>query len=184
MQILNLYCTTTGNTRQVAETIDKTLEAAGHRVTSVSVGKDTEDLELLDYDMVFVGSGVYEWLPGKALQTLFGKLRRKYADMGAIKPASPKRPDKKAVIYCTYGGVHTGINEALPAVKWMAQLFDHLGYIILDEWYVPGEYALEKMKAMSESGRLGDIRGRPNEQDLKSVAEKVKGILKAQQSET
>src|SRR6056297_443936 len=178
MHILNLYCTSTGNTRKVAETIDKTLEKAGHRVESVAVSKDIEDVDLLDYDMVFAGSGVYEWLPGKALQTLCGILRRKYVDLGEIKPASPKRPDKKAVIYCTYGGVHTGINEALPAVKWMGQLFDHLGYLILDEWYVPGEYVPEKMQAMSEKGRMGDIRGRPNEQDLNAVAQKVKGILK------
>ena len=25
----------------------------------------------------------------------------------------------KTVIYCTYGGTHTGINEAIPAVKYM-----------------------------------------------------------------
>ena len=178
MQILHLYYTSTGNTRKVAEIIDKTLDAAEHQVESISVDKDTEDVNLLDYDMVFVGSGVYAWLPGKAIQDLFGRMRKKYVESGDIKPASPKRPDKKVVVYCTYGGVHTGINEAVPAVKYMAQLFDHLGFIILDEWYVPGEYVPEKMQAMSEKGRRGDIRGRPNQQDLNSVAQKVKGILK------
>lgn len=178
MQILHLYYSSTGNTQKVAETIDKTLEDLGHQVESVSVKKQSGDLELLDYDMVFAGSGVYEWLPGKSMQEMFGRLRKKYVDTGDIQPASPRRPDKKAVVYCTYGGVHTGVNEAVPAVKYMAQLFDHLGFQILAEWYVPGAYVPEKMKAFSESGRLGDIRGRPDEHDLRAVAESVKGIVR------
>ncbi|MGM0681282.1 MAG: flavodoxin family protein [Thermodesulfobacteriota bacterium] len=179
MRILHLYHTSTGNTKKVAETIDKTLEDLGHEVESITVDKNTEadGIDVLAYDHVFVGSGVYEWLPGKSMQDMFGKLRRKYAKAGEIKPGSPKRPDKKAVVYCTYGGVHTGMNEAVPAVKYMAQLFDHLGFIILDEWYVPGEYVLEKMAPFSQKGRMGDIRGRPDEHDLRAVAENVKGIL-------
>ena len=101
----------------------------------------------------------------------------KYAKLGEVKPCSPRRPSCGCVIYCTYGGVHTGINEAVPAVKLMGQLFDHLGYGILGEWYVVGEYHPEAMKSHSVVGRLGDIRGRPNEADLKEVSERVKGIL-------
>lgn len=59
----------------------------------------------------------------------------------------------------------------------MGQLFDHLGYTILDEWYVIGEYKTERLQDMSVSGRLGDIRGRPNERDLRDVDERVKGVL-------
>lgn len=179
MEVLHLYYSSTGNTRKVAETIDKALEDAGHQVDSISVGKDTGDVDLIEYDLVFVGSGVYEWLPGKAMQEYVGRLRRKYAEAGEIKPSSPKREEKRAIVYCTYGGVHTGMNEAVPAVKYMAQLFDHLGYFILGEWYIPGAYVPEKMASFSEKGRLGDIRGRPDAQDLHSVAEKVKGILRA-----
>lgn len=179
MKILHLYYTSTGNTRKVAETIDQALNNAGHQVDSVKVGKNTsDDINLLDYDMVFAGSGVYEWLPGKSMQDLFGRLRRKHVENGDIKPASPKRAGKNAVIYCTYGGVHTGINEAIPAVKFMGQLFDHLGFTILGEWYVPGEYVPEKMQKFSEAGRLGDIRGRPDANDLNEVTQKVNGILR------
>ena len=60
----------------------------------------------------------------------------------------------------------------------MAQLFDHLGFEILDEWYIVGEYVPEKFKDFNLIGRLGDIRGRPNTGDLKAIAERVKGILK------
>ncbi len=178
MRILHFYFSATGNTKKVAATIDQTLAGLGHKVESFIVGEKTEDLELLDYDMVFAGSGVYQWMPGKPMQALLGRLLKKYVDAGEIKPASPRRPGKKAVVYCTYGGVHTGINEAVPAVKYMAQLFDHLGFDILAEWYIPGAYVSEKLKGFSVGGRLGDIQGRPNAHDLQSLAESVKGILK------
>jgi flavodoxin len=178
MRALNLFYTTTKNTAKVAEQIESVLRKEGHSVDSIKITAETDDVDILNYDFVFVGSGVYAWLPGKPLQDLFTKLRKSYVQAGEIKPASPKRMDKKAVIYCTYGGVHTGIREAIPAVKYMGQLFDHLGFMILDEWYVIGEYHPESMREMSQKGRLGDIRGRPNDQDLQDVEHKVRGILK------
>jgi len=53
-----------------------------------------------------------------------------------------------------------------------------LGYSIVGEWYIVGEYRTEGQRDHSIIGRLGDIRGRPNEEDLQVVAERVKGILK------
>ena len=177
MKVLNIYYSSTGNTKKIADTIDQTVKSLGHSLESVRVaGKETE-VDVLQFDFVFAGSGVYAWLPGKPLQELFIRLRSSYSENGFIKPASPKLPDKKAVIYCSYGGVHTGINEAVPAVKYMGQLFDHLGFHIIDEFYFVGEYVPEKMRKMSLNGRLGDIRDRPDEHDLKEVEEKVKGIL-------
>jgi flavodoxin len=175
MRILDLYLTTTGNTQKVAERIDQTLRDLGHEVDSVKVGKETE-VDVLAYDCVFVGSGVYAWLPGKPMQSLLESLREGYAQKGLIRPASP-RIDKQAVIYCTYGGVHTGVNEAIPAVKFMGQLFDHLGFEIVDEWYFAGEYRPARMQAMTRGGRLGDITGRPDEHDLREVEQKVRGIM-------
>lgn len=176
MKILNLYFSSTGNTMKVAERIDQTLESLGHTLDSVSVNKETE-VDVMNYDFVFVGSGIYAWLPGKPLQNLLIHLRKNYVQDGLIQPCSPKLENKKVVIYCTYGGAHTGINEAIPAVKYMAQLFDHLGFYIIDELYVVGEYIPDNMQEMSFKGRLGDIRGRPNQQDLKKVEERIKGIL-------
>ena len=175
MKILNLYFSTTGNTAKVAQTISDTVQQAGHQVDTVRIVK-SEPVDVLPYDLVFVGSGVYEWLPGLAMQKMFATLRRQYVADGEIKSSSPRRPDKKAVVYCTFGGAHTGINEAIPAAKYMGQLFDHLGYEILGEWYIVGEYH-GKYKEFSTGGRLGDIHGRPNEADFKDLAEKVKGIL-------
>jgi hypothetical protein len=177
MKTLNLYYSSTGNTGKVAGRIDQTLEELGTSHTSIQAGSEI-DVDVLAYDFVFVGSGVYAWLPGTPLQDLLTRLRKGYVKDGAIKPASPKLPGKKAAIYCTYGGAHTGINEAVPAVKYMAQLLDHLGFTILGEIYVVGEYVPENMREMSQSGRLGDIRGRPDEHDLDEVEQRVRGLVR------
>jgi hypothetical protein len=62
--------------------------------------KATKDigLDILAYGFAFIGSGVYSWLPGKPLMELIGRLRERYAHAGEIKPASPRRPGKKAVV--------------------------------------------------------------------------------------
>ncbi len=176
MKALNLYFSSTGNTEKVADRITNALRDQGVEVDSVRV-KDAGDIDLLDYDFLFLGSGVYEWLPGKPVQSLLADLRKIYVEQGEIKPSSPRRTGKKAVVYCTYGGAHTGVNEAMPAAKYMAQIFDHLGIDIVGEWYIIGEYH-GKLEEFSQTGRLGDIRGRPNEQDLQEVTELVKGVLK------
>jgi flavodoxin len=176
MKVLNMYYSATGNTEKVARQIERSIKKVGHGVETVEVAKDI-DLDILSYDFVFAGSGVYAWLPGKPLMQLLDKLREKYAGLGEIKPASPKRPRKKAVIYCTFGGGHTGANEAFPAVKYMGQLFDHIGYEIIGEWYIVGEFH-GKLQHLSTTGRLGDIRGRPNEADLQEISERVIGILR------
>ncbi|MDH5448604.1 MAG: flavodoxin, partial [Candidatus Bathyarchaeota archaeon] len=137
------------------------------------------DLDVLKFDFIFAGSGVYGQLPGKPMIELHRRLLQKYNEEGEVKLTSPRRPSANVVVYCTYGGMHTGINEAIPAVKFMGQLYDHLGYTIAGEWYIVGEYKTNRFRDHSISGRLGDIQGRPNTEDLKEVAEKVKGIFKA-----
>lgn len=179
MNVLNLYFSLTGNTEKVALKIQDTVRELGQNVETVKVTSEDIDVDILKFDFVFVGSGVYGQLPGIPMIDLHRKLLQKYNEEGKIKPASPRRPSAEVVVYCTYGGVHTGINEAIPAVKFMGQLYDHLGYTIVGEWYIVGEYKTESFHDRSTGGRLGDIRGRPNEKDLKEVAEKVKGILKA-----
>ena len=175
MKVLNLYFSSTGNTAKVAQRIDAALSESGHQVQTMRVTHNLE-VDVLAYDYVFLGSGVYEWLPGKAVISLLRNLRRKYADDGEIKPSAPRRSGKKAVIYCTYGGAHTGVNEAIPATKYMGQLFEHIGFDIIAEWHLIGEYH-GRFQKLSTGGRLGDIQGRPNEADLQEVAGKVKEIV-------
>ena len=60
----------------------------------------------------------------------------------------------------------------------MARLFDHLGFDLLGEWSFVGEYRPEGFREFNVSGRLGDIRDRPNREDLKTAAALVKGALR------
>ena len=179
MKVLNLYFSSTGNTEKVALTIQDAARALGHDVHTVRVTSADTDVDILQFGFVFVGSGVYGQLPGKALVDLYRRLMQQYTAAGEVRLASPRRSAAYVVVYCTYGGVHTGVNEAVPAVKFMGQLYDHLGYTIVGEWYVVGEYKTDNSRSRSIGGRLGDIRGRPSQGDLAEIAEKVKGILKA-----
>ena len=175
MKVLNVYYSSTGNTAKVAEAITRAAEAAGHEVDTVALPSDAE-LDVLGYDFVFAGSGVYQWLPGKPLMEWLGTRLKAYSAAGEVKPCCPRRPGKRAVVYCTYGGPHTGVNEAVPAAKWMGQFFDHLGFEVVAEWYVVAEFH-GKLARNNVGGRLGDIQGRPTGEDLRRVAEQVKGVL-------
>ncbi len=175
MNVLNLYFSSTGNTKKVADRIAATAASHGYRVDTVRATVNA-DVDLLAYDLIFVGSGVYEWLPGKPLRTLFGKLRRAYVAQKEIKPGAPLRQHKSGVVYCTYGGGHTGVNEAVPTVKYLGQLLEHLGIPVMAEWYLVGEYH-GKWRRFSTMGRLGDISGRPHPEDLRQVGEMVTGVL-------
>jgi hypothetical protein len=103
MKVLNLYFSATGNTKKVAQTITATAEACGCRVDTIRATENAE-VNLLHYDLIFIGSGVYEWLPGKPLRSLLSKLRQEYVAQREIQPASPLRQGKIGVVYCTYGG--------------------------------------------------------------------------------
>jgi len=178
VKIINLYFSSTGNTARVADRITATVKLLGYQIDTVKITGDV-DIDLLSYDFVFVGSGVYQWLPGKAMQEFMGARLRHYATNGEIKLASPRRPGKKCVVYCTFGGTHTGVNEAIPAVKYLGQLFDHLGFEIVAEWYIIGEYPTQgPMKDFSILGRLGNIMGKPSDADLEDVAARVTGVLR------
>jgi len=78
------------------------------------------------------------------------------------------------LIFCTYSGPHTGFDEATPAGKYMGQFFEHLGFAILGEWYVLSEF--HGSEENSTRGRMGDIRGKPTEEDLKKIREDAKHL--------
>ena len=75
------------------------------------------------------------------------------------------------LIFCTYSGPHSGIDEATPAGDYAGQFFDHIGFNILDKWYVLSEFIGNE--AASTKGRMGDIRGLPTEEELNTIKEKT-----------
>jgi len=82
-----------------------------------------------------------------------------------------------AVIFCTYSGPHTGVNEAIPVCKYLGQFFEHLGFEVAGEWCIVGEF--HNREELSIKGKMGDIRGRPNEQDLSKVEKDVRQLIKS-----
>jgi multimeric flavodoxin WrbA len=161
-----VYWSKTGNTEKVALAIREGLEAAGAEVSLMRT-EEAEDIDFYGYDLICLGFPSYRWHPPKPVDRFLKRKFGEYHEQGRVKTRAPKVPGKNALIFCTYSGPHTGINEAIPAGKYAGQFFDHLGLTVLDEWYVVGEYhgSVEK----STLGRLGDIRGRPNADDLRKV---------------
>ena len=99
-----------GNTEKVAQRLTATVQKLGHQIDTINVIGDRE-LDVLSYDVIFVGSGVYQWLPGKPMQEFISGRLSHYAAAGEIKYASPRRAQKKVIVYCTFGGAHTGANK-------------------------------------------------------------------------
>ena len=175
MKALVIYWSATGNTKRVAETIDNALKNGGvNSVLKPVKEADTEDL--YEYDLVFIGAPSYMWQPPEPVQEYIKEKMNYYRERGDIKLGAPKLPGKYGVVFATYSGPHTGINEAIPVGKYLGQFLEHLGFDIAGEWYTVGEF--HGSEENSTKGRLGDIRGRPNQQDLDNITRDVNELLK------
>ena len=93
-------------------------------------------------------------------------------------PAAPEKPGHFAVMFCTFGGGHTGFGETIPLLKYMGQAFEHEGIRIVEEWPVVGDFPEIKDPFYNTAGRLGDVTGRPNDYDLRIVAGQTSGLLR------
>lgn len=169
---LILYWSATGNTEKVAKAIDAGLTAGGMQTTVLKF-TDAEQLDYFDYDLICVGSPSYSWTVPQPVNEFLKKKFAYYKNMGKIVPNSP-RIGKNALVFCTYSGPHTGIDEAIPTGLYMAQFFDHMGFDVLDKWYILCEFIGSPEN--STLGRMGDIRGLPTQNDLDEIHEKSKNI--------
>jgi len=161
-----LYYSATGNTKKVADAIGESLADSGIEPEVYDL-KEAAQLELYDYNLIFIGSPSIVFLPARPVRDfLKGKLKL-HMERGDLKVSSPRIADKRVVVFCTYSGPYTGINQVIPTGKYMAQFFEVLGFEVAAEWYVVGEY--HGSPERSTQGRLGDIRGRPNQDDLRKV---------------
>ena len=162
MKSLILYWSSGGNTKKVADTIYATLVENGVLVDMQDI---TEDLvvDLYDYDLVFIGSPSYQWIPPVPVQKFIKNTMNRCR--GGVRPiGAPKKSGKFGVVFCTFSGVHTGIKEGLVAGKYIAQFFEHTGFFVLDEWYTPGKF--QGWEEGCRSGKMGDISHRPDAADL------------------
>lgn len=174
MKAAIIYWSKTGNTQKVAQTIREALEGSDVKVTYLTV-QEAGELDWFDYDLVCLGFPSYSWRPPKAVGDLLSARFGAYRKEGRVKTGAPHVPGKYALIFCTYSGPHTGIDEAIPATKQAGQYFAHLGFAVLDEWHVVGEF--HGSEEHSTMGPLADIRGRPNVEDLAKVRQDTVALL-------
>ena len=165
---LIIYWSKTGNTKKVANSIKQGLEEASFQVT-MKKPEEAENIDYFDYDLVCLGAPSYSWHPPEPMTNFLKKKFATYRQQGKVKLSAPKVPGKSALIFVTYSGPHTGIDEATPAGKDMRQYFEHIGFAVIDEWYILSEFhgSLEN----STKGRMGDIRGKPTSEDLQKIKE-------------
>jgi flavorubredoxin len=175
MKAAVLYWSAGGNTEKVALVIQDTLASAGVD-TVVARTDDAGGLDWFDYDLVCVGAPSYRWHPPDPVDAFLRRMFDEYRRLGRVQVGAPQIPGKYALVFCTYCGQHTGIREATPAGLYMGQFFEHLGFNVLDELYVVGQY--HGKEAANTLGRLGDVRGRPNTQDLEQVRQDVAQLLR------
>jgi flavodoxin len=173
---LIIYWSKTGNTEKVAAAIKQGLEETNVQVT-MKKPEEAEDSDYFDYDLVCVGCPSYSWHPPEPMTAFLKKKFAAYRQQGKIKPSAPKVPGKNALVFVTWSGPHTGMDEATPVGKDIRQYFEHIGFTVIDEWYILSEFhgSLEN----STKGRMGDIRGKPTAEDLQKITEQTKKLSAA-----
>ncbi|MFP3950538.1 MAG: flavodoxin family protein [Candidatus Bathyarchaeia archaeon] len=170
-----VYWSQTGNTAKVAHSIRDGLDDAGLDVSLLKV-EEAGELDYFDFDLVCVGFPSHGWHPAKPMDDFLKRNHQKLASEGRVKIGSPRMPGKYALIFCTFSGPHTGINEATPAGDYAGQFFEHIGFEVLDKWYILSEY--HGSEERSTQGRMGDIRGLPSEDDLRKIREDSEKIAR------
>jgi hypothetical protein len=168
-----IYWSKTGNTEKVAFNIKEGLENAGVSV-SLKTTENADDIDYFDYDLVCIGFPSYEWHPPKPMVDMLITNLNKHRKEGRVKPSAPKIPGRNVLIFCTYSGPHTGVNEAIPAGKYAGQFFEHIGFTVHEEWYILSEF--HGWEEGNTKGRMGDIKGKPTEDDLKKIKEDAKKL--------
>lgn len=180
MKSIIIYDSLGGNTDKAARTIHQALQTEGLLPDILKVDKETH-VELLDYDLIFIGSPVIDWLPTKKMMAFVKKeLKQLNKQKEQIKPAAPILPGKFGVCFGTFAGPHIGKKEALPMTMWLRSALEHIGFIVLDTWHVVG--AFNNGIDLNHNGRLGNIENRPNQNDLDNLSNRVKGITAALQA--
>ena len=140
MNAIIIYWSNSGNTAKVALAIQEGLNEAGMNVSLLRV-EDAGDVDFFAYDLVCIGFPSYQWSPPKPMDEFLKRKFSAYRQEGYVKWGAPIVSGRNALIFCTYSGPHTGIREAVPAGLYAGQFFEHLGFTVLDEWYVAAEYS-------------------------------------------
>ena len=173
---LIVYYSTTGNTEKVALAIKEGVIKAGLEPVIKKISEAFEE-ELYDYDLVCIGTPVIHGLPPSPVMKFMLEKGTEYRKRSEVRINARRIPGKDALVFVTFSGPHIGVVEAIPTGKYIQQSLAHMGFDVKGEWYVVGEF--HGWKEGSTRGRLGDIRGRPNAQDLVRIEKKTIKLVKS-----
>ncbi len=174
LEALVTYYSPGGNTHKAAQSVAKGLERQGARVTLAAID-EMPDPDLMDYDLVCLGSPAYHFNVPEAVLRYTKRLLGAHSRRDLVRLQAPQRPQKWAVAFVTFGGPHTGIDEATPAGDHLSQFFRHMGFQVRGKWYTPGAFHREGAEE-NVHGFMGDIRGRPDEHDLAVLERNAYGL--------
>jgi len=194
---LILYASLTGNTEKVALRFKSIFDQNGWECDSFKIRKTADDIlrpsyDPSEYDFLCVGSGIRSHLPYNEILNVLrrfriGKdprilLRNRDEDIPYITEPIPKYPredpnkpfhqkidlgenPKKGIVFATYGGFEFGPKETVPTLELLALEIEHLRFKCIGQFCCPGAVA-----HTPNSGTYhGDIRGRPDENDLSNA---------------
>jgi hypothetical protein len=173
LESIVLYWSAGGNTERVARAAAEGLGSAGAGVTVLGIGSPEADaVELDGFHLVCWASPSYHFGPPAPVRRYVEQVLRR-------RPARPRAPAdtlRWGVAMVTYGGPHTGIDEATPAGEFLAQGLRHVGRQVRGVWYTVGAFHGDVDQENNRLGWLGDIRGRPDEHDLAVIRANARGL--------
>lgn len=168
---LIIYQTMTGNTEKVVSRFKKVFLNKGWQCDVFKIDKNTDvdnlPFDFYNYDFLCAGSGVYMALPGKEVTDVMFKTTHRPRRAGKIVRVHRKITPgpKKGIVFVTYAGTHLGPKEAEPALALLDLNIEHLKFRCVGRFSCPGAIG----KKTTPGFWFGDIRGRPNERDLKKA---------------
>ena len=147
MKSLIVYYSESGNTEKVAEAI------AGAIAGDIKRVEETKPEELVDYDLIFIGTPVHGSRPAKKIEDFLDEL--------------PQLQGKKAAAFCT---THIGGDET--TFKLIREKLEKKGIIFID-----GFSCLGWSRLIGNFGPRIFNRGRPNSEDLRKASEFAKRVI-------
>lgn len=184
LRALVLYWSAGGNTRRVAEALARGLESKNASVTLLTMpDAAANEVDPEEFHLLCLGSPSYHFGVPAPVRGFVERMGQEHRTLGLPQLGCPPRPHKWAVVFVTYGGPHTGIDEATPAGDYIAQAMRHIGRQVRGAWYTVGSYHGDSDQPNNLLGWLGDIRGRPNEHDLGVIESNARGLAHVLQHE-
>lgn len=152
MKVLIIYNSVHhGNTEKIARTMADTVDADLLKYNEV------DGYNVLDYDLIGFGSGIY-----------YGKIEKK---LGEFIDTLPTVKNKKAFVFITSG------KDSPKYVEKLAEKVSETGFKIVGKFSCKGFDTWGPFKLIG-----GTNKGRPNSDDLKEAQNFVKGLLEEDNS--